>query len=83
MVDGRYVFTYYGGTLQEVRIDVGSSGSGYSAVTAMQHMLSSIGLAASHADAAAAIAKLETRGFSLASRGFGIVDVVSIRSRMG
>ncbi|WP_202616851.1 hypothetical protein [Arcticibacter tournemirensis] len=77
IVDGRNVYTYYGGALQEVRIDGGASGHGYGAVSAMQQMLSSLGLASSHADAAAATAKLETRGFRFASTSFGVLDVGS------
>lgn len=69
-VNGEYVYTVNGGTLNEVTI---TADGGYSATDAVGVMLSSMGLAADHADVAAAIAKIETRGFSITSKAFGVL----------
>ena len=71
-VGNEYVYTVNGGALNEVTI---TADMGYSANDAVGVMLSSMGLAADHADVAAAIMKLETKGFIIASRGFGILGM--------
>lgn len=76
-VNGEYVYVYNGGTIEEVVINAGGGtggyGSGFGASEVIGRMLTSMGTAATHAEINAVIAKLEnTRGFSLASKFFGI-----------
>src|SRR5690606_34557619 len=65
--NGQFVWIGDGGT--------GTVSTGYSANDAIGVMLSSMGMAADHSDIAAAILKLESRGFSIASKSFGILGV--------
>ena len=73
-VDGQWQVTYDGGVLDEVVVRLGQTGGGYGATEAMSLMLGSMGLASDHAAAAAAILKLETNGFAIASNTFGLVS---------
>ena len=67
------VYTYDGGTLAAVTIKPNQ----YTANDVVGLVLQSCGMAADHADIAAAVLKLETKGFELASRSFGLVSVLS------
>jgi len=66
-VNGEFVWTSNNGTFT---VD-----TNYSANDAISVMLSSMGMAADHADVAATILKLESKGFSIASKSFGVVGV--------
>jgi len=75
--DGKYHFNLPISSDKDINIDFGETGNGYSPIDAMKQMLASLGLAASHADASAAIMNLSTKGFNIASSSFGVVDIVT------
>lgn len=89
-LNGEYVYIYDQGTIEEVVITlkgpgtggsgaIGSSGTeigeGFSANEIVGKMLTSMGATATHAEVNATILKLETKGFSMASKGFGIAGM--------
>ncbi|WP_159468198.1 hypothetical protein [Dyadobacter sp. 3J3] len=67
------VYTYDGGTLAAVTIKPNQ----YTANDVVGLVLQSFGMASDHAATAAAVLKLEAKGFELASRSFGLVSVLS------
>jgi len=73
--DGKYHYKVTANSGEEVDIELGETPNGYSAQDAIEQMLASLGLASSHVDASATIMNLETKGFSIASKAFGFVDV--------
>lgn len=76
--NGEYVFTYNGGTIDEVVITAGATGTGYSAWDAIGTMLTSVGIAADHGRLSATILQLERiKALDIAGRRFGIAGVIS------
>lgn len=67
------VYTYDGGTIAAVTIKPNQ----YTANDVVGLVLQSFGMPSDHADIAAAVLKLETQGFAIASRVFGGVSLVS------
>jgi len=67
-VNGEFVWTSNNGTF--------SVDANYSANDAIGVMLSSMGMASDHADVASAVLKLESKGFSIASKSFGVLGII-------
>lgn len=70
VIDGKLAWTINGGEIPAVTVTANKTPQ-----TAIGVMLSSLGLASDHASVAAAVMKLETKGFNLTSKSFGILGV--------